>query len=82
MKPDEKHTKVVPCIKTSQNKPLHTTIRAPASYYTMVLDETMGIKRFIQLIIKKNHWRTDGKLQTNFHNVLTDEQMGGYGVKG
>ena len=47
----------------------------------MILYEEMGIKRFTQFIIKKF---IDKKMENSHqfvHNVLTDEEKGGYRVK-
>ena len=67
--------------KTSQYKPLHTTVCAPASYTTMVLYEEMGMKRFIQLTFKKFIDKEMENSHQIVHNVLTDKEMGGYRAK-
>ena len=67
--------------KTSQYKPLHRTIFAPVSYKTMVLYEAMGLKRFIQLAIKKIIEKKMENSHLSVHNVLTDEEIGLYRVK-
>ena len=61
--------------KTSQYKPLHTTICALASYKTMVLYEAMGTERVIQLTVRKIFDKKMGSSHQIFHNVLTDEEM-------
>ena len=67
--------------KMSQYKPLHTIICAPASYKTVVSYKAMGIKRVIQLTVRKV---IDKKMESSYqsaHNVLIDEEMGGCRVK-
>ena len=47
----------------------------------MVLYEVMGIKRFIQLIIKQFIDKNIENSHQTIHHVLADKKMGGYRVK-